>query len=212
MARPRRDPDDEATGARLLDAAAAVFARRGYEAARLEDIAAEVGITRPSLLYHFGSKEELYAAVVAGAFAALDASVDRALAGDAPYARRLERLTAALVAFEGEHRPLLAVIVRRLLGAGGDGGADVSLRAFAALVDRLEQLVREGAGRALPRGYPVRAAILQLVFAHLVRSALGDGGQALWQGDPHSWTLARRLLVPEVAGTPARASKKGRPR
>lgn len=43
----------------LLDAAAKVFGEKGYANARLEDIAAEVGMLKGSLYYHVGSKASL---------------------------------------------------------------------------------------------------------------------------------------------------------
>ena len=49
---------------RILDAARGEFAQRGFGGARLQDIAEHAGLTHPTLLYHFGSKERLYAAVI----------------------------------------------------------------------------------------------------------------------------------------------------
>ena len=48
----------------LLDAAEEVFARKGLTGAALEDIAEAAGYTRGAIYSHFGTKEELFLAVV----------------------------------------------------------------------------------------------------------------------------------------------------
>jgi len=51
----------------ILDAAGQIFNEKGYQAARIEDIAGRVGILRGSLYYYIDSKEDLlYALSVAG--------------------------------------------------------------------------------------------------------------------------------------------------
>jgi AcrR family transcriptional regulator len=50
----------EQTRRDLLDAAAHVFARRGYHGASLDDIAARAGLTKGAVYYNFSSKEELF--------------------------------------------------------------------------------------------------------------------------------------------------------
>ena len=65
VAEPRRtrlEPD--ARRQLLLEAATAVFARLGYEGARMDDIAEEAGVAKGLLYRHFDSKEELFRALM----------------------------------------------------------------------------------------------------------------------------------------------------
>jgi AcrR family transcriptional regulator len=48
----------------IVDVARALFARSGYRGTGMTEVAAQVGITEPGLLYHFGTKEGLLRAVV----------------------------------------------------------------------------------------------------------------------------------------------------
>lgn len=50
---------------RILTIATRRFARAGYAATSIQEIAREAGITRPTLVYHFGSKDGLRDAVIA---------------------------------------------------------------------------------------------------------------------------------------------------
>src|SRR5260370_21383540 len=54
----------ETTRRKLLAAAERIFARDGFEAARLEDIAAGAGYTRGAFYANFGGKEEIFFALL----------------------------------------------------------------------------------------------------------------------------------------------------
>jgi AcrR family transcriptional regulator len=54
----------EATRSRLIHAAEKIFARDGFEAAKLEEIAAEAGHTRGAFYANFDSKEDLFLALL----------------------------------------------------------------------------------------------------------------------------------------------------
>src|SRR5882672_5449363 len=69
--------------ARILDAAERRLAEVGPEGLRLTELAAELGVSHPAILHHFGSREELVAAVVAAAIARLDARLIAATERDA---------------------------------------------------------------------------------------------------------------------------------
>lgn len=55
----------------LIEAAARAFARGGYAATNLDDVAAEAGVSRVLIYRHFQSKTELYEAVLADVSAQL---------------------------------------------------------------------------------------------------------------------------------------------
>ncbi len=62
----RHQQRSDATRARLIRAAEKIFARDGFEAAKLEEIAAEAGYTRGAFYANFDSKEDLFFALLEG--------------------------------------------------------------------------------------------------------------------------------------------------
>lgn len=77
----------------LLDAAAKVFAEKGFDAARLEDIAAELGVLQGSLYYHVASKADLLILVQRRRHLAIKARMECIAASELP---PREKLAAAL--------------------------------------------------------------------------------------------------------------------
>ena len=65
----RKPKAPEANRARILVAATAEFASRGYEGASMDAIAARTRTTRALINYYFGSKERLYLAVLERVYA-----------------------------------------------------------------------------------------------------------------------------------------------
>jgi AcrR family transcriptional regulator len=53
----------EATRARLIEIAADLFGRRGYEATSIEEVLERAGVSKGALYHHFPSKEALFEAV-----------------------------------------------------------------------------------------------------------------------------------------------------
>jgi AcrR family transcriptional regulator len=76
----------------ILDAAAPIFAERGYEAASLNEIILASGLTKGGFYFHFRSKRELALAVLQDGGERWVRSLEREL-GDTP--RAIDRLVAA---------------------------------------------------------------------------------------------------------------------
>src|SRR5689334_12199035 len=96
-ARPRQR--DGTTEARILDAAHAVFLRRGTAGARMQEIAAEAGVNQALLHYYFRSKDHLAKATFARAASQLLPVVIQILAGD----EELEAKVARIIQVELDH-------------------------------------------------------------------------------------------------------------
>ena len=92
---PSRPTKSERTRQRILDAAAEVFAERGYEA-RLTDIAARAGLQAGSLYYHFASREALVGEILRLGIEKSWDLVATAVGRLPSSATPLERLTAAI--------------------------------------------------------------------------------------------------------------------
>ncbi len=209
MGRPRLAANDVATTTRLLAVAQREFGRVGFDAARLEDIAHAAGISRPSLLYHFGSKDGLYAAAVKAGFARLSAALAHAMEMQGDFRARFDTVIARYVGFLDAEPELVRLVLRELLDGRGPGH-EMLLTAGLPVIEGIERWVRDEGRGAVRRGLPVRAALLELVAAALVRSASGPLRQPLWGTDDHTVTLARQLFFPDRGGQPSRGAPASR--
>ena len=84
MVHPEKERDANRSRSAILDAAECLFADQGYEATSLTQVGAAAGVSRGTPGYFFGSKAELYQAVLERCFGevrdAVRAGRDRALA------------------------------------------------------------------------------------------------------------------------------------
>ena len=117
----------------VLDAAARLFAGKGYGATSMRDIAGAAGMLPGSLYYHFASKEELLVAVYEEGVRRIKAALAPALAQPGDPWQRLENACAAHLAglLEGSDYGQVVIRVRP------DDAPDVASR-LVALRDEYE--------------------------------------------------------------------------
>lgn len=96
----------------ILLAAAEVFARRGYAAATLAELAEAAGFAAPSLYRYFGSKEELFGSLVALVLREMDATFEEPVDRGRSLGERLEGLLRAQGRVAQEFRPALEILLR----------------------------------------------------------------------------------------------------
>ena len=99
----------------LLDAATQVFAERGYEGARVEQIADAAQVS-PGLLYrHFEGKQELYAEILQLANRELMEHLAQAAAPKRPSSERVREGLDAFFTFVEDHRALWQMLMKDVL-------------------------------------------------------------------------------------------------
>jgi AcrR family transcriptional regulator len=180
---PRRTSDNElirtAQRGRILQAAADVFARKGFAAARISDVATRAGVSHGLVHHYFESKAALHRALLEQVIANADALPRAALERPGTPWERLEWFvrTALLGAQHAPEQFFLAVeagmneavepAVRELLATGGQRG-----------VELLARLIAEGQKTGSVRaGNPV--ALSQHLFAMIQGLAAAQLGAAI---------------------------------
>ena len=93
-ARGTAPPRDGQSEQRILDAARAVFIRRGTAGARMQEIAKEAGVNQALLHYYFRTKERLSSAVFLQFASRVFPAVVQVLGGDAPLDDKIDRVIA----------------------------------------------------------------------------------------------------------------------
>lgn len=163
----RRQERDRKIAA-IRAAAARRFDTQGFRGTRLEDIAADLGLTKTSIAYYYTSKDELAEAVFATTAEFLEEAVDRAQRSDMAAGRRIvdlfraysDQLTEAL---DG-HRPHPAQL-QELDALPEDAQTRIVSRLSAA-VGRVNTMVTdwiEETGHPLGRSEPVTFCLFALL-------------------------------------------------
>lgn len=101
------------TRERILDAALTRFGTRGFEAVSLDEIAADVGVTKQTVLYWFSSKDELLGAVVERTAHELAVAVEAAARSTGPGFEQVEAIVRAVFR-PAVRRPEVLGLVREL--------------------------------------------------------------------------------------------------
>jgi AcrR family transcriptional regulator len=206
------------TRARLLEAAARVYARAGFGGATLDEVAAEAGYTKGAVYSHFGSKENLLVALmeehlaeeIAEQIEVFEATpAERPVAGAARFMERLDadpdpfRLFIELWSYAQRDDRLRARV------AGAMGALRATLARFAATsaaeagVEELERAPEQFATvmLSLVIGVPMvrliapetaPASLLGAVMSVLIDAAKSDAGVRALLADPDRTLTAAR--------------------
>jgi AcrR family transcriptional regulator len=177
------------TSDRILDAALASFASRGYEATSLDAVAKELELTKQSILYWFPSKDALLEAVIARSATDLSAALETALARAGEGWDRVEAVVRSVFRLAARQPELLGLL--REVGRLGPPAATQMTLALEPLVQRASSFLEaEMAAGSMRRSDPrllllaIYSTVIGMITEVEVLRALGE--------EPTARSLVRR--------------------
>lgn len=150
------------TRAALLETAAELFARKGYRATTLDDIAGELGMKKASLYHYIRSKDELLADIYQQIFDRIEAAVAPLATSDLPVDERLRRMIHAHITVVTAELTSLSVVFSEEseLPTALQRGIRHRKRAHDAL---FEKVIAEGQREGVFRPGSVRLMVLAVI-------------------------------------------------
>ncbi len=196
---------------RILEAAKQVFVRKGYEATKMGDVAAEAGIGRTALHYYYRTKEMLFDAIFDQLIGALLPNLGAIIDEDTSFLEKLPKIIDQYVKTL-QRNPLFPIFVINELERAPEHIYHSILKnpsriePIIRMRKQMEKEMEQGLLKKLPVYYVATTLISLLVFPMLVRNpftAIFMGGDAekyedfLQERIPFVTDIMIRLLTPD---------------
>ncbi|MCS7177299.1 MAG: TetR/AcrR family transcriptional regulator [Candidatus Kapabacteria bacterium] len=182
--------DKEAKRDRLLQAAAELFARKGYHATRVAEIAQRAGVAKGTVYEYFPTKEELFYALLDGWLTRFETDLSEHLAAESDPLRQADIVREAAVQFyrrHAAHAPIFLEFWAHALRSS-DGR-------FLRRIQRFRTFLEEQ-GHRLTEALVASGVFLPVDVPSLVRleAGISDGIFLLWVLSGRSFSLERAYV------------------
>lgn len=193
----------------ILTVARKVFSDKGFHAASVREITRAAKANLGAVTYHFGSKRDLYLAVLDQILAELSQRIIAAAAQPGSSSQRIASIVHAFFAFFADHPDAPRVLIREL--ARGEPPPPPLVHHMGRNLEAILSVIREGQARGELRPVqPILAAfsiISQPVWFALARRNIAavsgvplDREELTAQVEQHIAELVARGLAPERSG------------
>jgi TetR/AcrR family transcriptional regulator len=173
----------------IREAAAQLFAEKGFAATSTREICQRAGITKPVLYYHFGNKGQLYEELVLDTFNEYRKELHRALRHGRTRREKLTAVLAAIFGFVRRNRDLSRMALRMVFAPERQSPAINYLELAQVDEKALAEVVQEGVRRGEIRGRvaPIAEAIHGIAMTSIM-------GFLLTGEPPLDRTLAQHIV------------------
>ncbi|MDH5785735.1 MAG: TetR/AcrR family transcriptional regulator [Chromatiales bacterium] len=151
----------DTTADTIIDAASEVFADKGYEGARVDELARAAGVNKATLYYQIGDKEAVYHAVITRVLARTADEVCAAVAEVDECEEKIRRFINIFARNAGNMR-YAAPIMLREVASGGRNLPESAIAEMGRLLGALGEALREGERSGLFR--PVNEFMVHMMI------------------------------------------------
>lgn len=193
-------PDEKNIEVRILDAARKVFLKKGFDGARMQEIADEAGINKALLHYYFRSKDKLFRAIFDEAFHHFLPRIAMYFQADMPLLEKMEKISVLYLNLLSQNPYIPMFILHEVQNNPGllldklqnEGGIDPAL-----IRKQVEKEVKAGKIRLVDFRQLMVSMISMCVFPFAAKPMLM---KLLFNDDEAAWARfieERKVFIPE---------------
>lgn len=140
----------ETTADRILESASVVFAEKGYDGARVDELARAAGVNKATLYYQIGDKEVLYHAVLERVFRRTADEVEAAVAGSNNPEEQIRRFITVFAEATGNSRYMSPILLREV-ASGGRNLSQQAISQMGRVLNALSASLKNGLSKGIFR-------------------------------------------------------------
>jgi AcrR family transcriptional regulator len=180
----------------ILDAAVAVFARQGFHATRVSDIADEAGVAYGLVYHYFRSKDEVLNELFIERWSLLIAAIEEADRAGGPHRDRLAAVASFIIDSYRYDPELMKVIIVEVTRAANSFG-QTHLTEIRRAYESIAKIVEDGQAAGAFRD-DVAPLFASLAFYGAVEQMLSGWIFGTIPAEPQDFDRARDLLVTTI--------------
>lgn len=133
----------DSTSETILTAAARLFAEKGFEGARVDEIAKEAGVNKATLYYQIGDKRALYETIITRVITRMAEEIGEDTARAETATERLQQFIESIARHTGTARQFAPIMLREIAD-GGRHLPDSALRQMGRILNLLSGILESG--------------------------------------------------------------------